>query len=349
MELRIDEMRTSRDVRNLRIAFTLVELLVVIAIIGVLVALLLPAVNSAREAARRLSCQNKVRQLGLACANHEAALGRFPMGAANNDKPNVNGPSWQVFALPYVEDVALNETINQKIRNAAANNQAFDMYGLDEINKLRVDIYVCPTDNSGFDLGRTGAATSKGYGANYIGVAGSAASRGATKYFVGRVSDFCGAVNFDGILHQQSKTMHRHITDGTSKTALIGERWYQLRIWTAGVYWVGGGFTPTKPVGPAANSCMTSCKNVDTRYPINANFNVVGYYKQHDNSRDRPLMPAGGQRVIGFNDLPYGSFHPGGANFCYADVSAHFINDNVDPLVFAAIASMNGKEANHTY
>ncbi len=331
-------------------AFTLVELLVVIAIIGVLVALLLPAVNSAREAARRLSCQNKVRQIGLACLNHETALGRFPSGALNNDRPNINGPSWQVLALPYVEDIALSQQIDQLIRNAAANNQAFDMYNLDQINKLRVDLYVCPSDNAGFDFGRQGAVVSRGLGANYSGVAGSAATRNDAKHFVGRTSDFCGAVNFDGILHQQSKTQHRHITDGTSKTALVGERWYQLRIWTAGGYWVGGGFTPMKPEKPTANSCITSCKNVDMRYPINANFNVVGYYKQHENSRqDRPMMPAGGQRVIGFNDLPYGSFHPGGANFCYADDSAHFINDGVDPLVFAAIASKNGGEANHSY
>ncbi len=285
-------------------------------------------------------------------------MGRFPNGALNNERANRNGPSWHVFALPYLEDVALDQEIDRRIREAASNNQPFDMYDLNlttgsstyAINHMRIDVYTCPSDNEGFDYGRSGAITSKGLGANFIGIAGSASTRNDTKHFVGRASDGCGAVNFDGILHQDSKTKHKHITDGTSKTAMIGERWYQMRIWTAGGYWIGGGFNPVRPDGPKANSCITACKNVDMRYPLNPNFNVVGYYKIHDNLRkDRPTMPATGQKIISFNDLPYGSFHPGGANFCYADVSSHFLNDGIDPFVYAAIASMNGKETNHSY
>jgi prepilin-type N-terminal cleavage/methylation domain-containing protein len=328
-------------------AFTLVELLVVIAIIGVLVSLLLPAVNSAREAARRLSCQNKARQIGLACVNHESALGRFPTGARNNERQSFNGPGWHIFVLPYVEDIALNDKINAAIKNAATNNQGFGMYDLEEINDLRLDVYICPSDSDAFAKFRTGA-----YGSNYAAIAGSALSRSDRDHYVGSPADFCGAINFDGVMHQESKTKYRHITDGSSKTALIGERWYQLRIWTAGVYWSrhpGGGWASDRPEGPIPTSCNNSCKNVDVRYPINSDFNVVGYYRNHDNDKDRPMMPPNGQRIIAYNDLPFGSFHPGGATFTYADVSTHFITDQIDPVVFLAIASRNGGETNHNY
>ncbi len=322
--------------------FTLVELLVVIAIIGVLVSLLLPAVNSAREAARRLSCQNKLRQVGLALINYESALGSFPPGATNNDAPQLNGPSWNVSALPYIEDIALSDKILTEIKAAAANGTSFGMYDLDAINDLRVDTYTCTSDNAGNARFRSTA-----HGSNYAGIAGSALSRNASKYFVGRATDGSGAVNFDGVLYQESKTRYRHIKDGASKTAVVGERWYQMRIWTAGVYWLGGGWSNEKPKGPSANSFMTACKNVDIRYPINADFDTVGYYKMHDNTTDRPIMPTTGQKTIAYNDLPFGSFHPGGASFVYADDSMHFISDAIDPNIYLAIASRNSSEPVH--
>lgn len=322
--------------------FTLVELLVVIAIIGVLVALLLPAVNSAREAARRISCQNKIRQIAIACINHESALGRFPSGAVNHERSSYNGPGWHIFVLPYAEDVALNDKINSRIRAAAEAGNDFGMFNLDDINELRLDLYICPNDSEAFAKFQEGA-----YGSNYAGVAGSANSRDDTEHFVGRESDFCGTINFDGILHQESETKYRHIKDGASKTALIGERWYQLRIWSAGVFWSthpGGGWATGRPEGPIPTSCVNSCKNVDSRFPLNANFNVVGYYKSHNNNTDRPTMPPGGQKIIGYNDLPYGSFHPGGANFTYADASTRFVSNSIDMDLYLAIASKAGAE-----
>ena len=329
---------------GLREAFTLVELLVVIAIIGILVALLLPAVQQARGAARRMSCQNKIRNSGLAILNYESARRKFPPGAINTKRANDNGPSWHVLVLPYLEEASVSEDIISQIRDNETNGDgSLNAYELDFVNELELTIYNCPSDGNGNDKFRADYTIS-----NYFGVSGSAFSRNDQRnYIVGSENDFCGAVNFDGILIQDKPVAARKISDGMSKTLLVGERWYQLRVWTAGVYYSAhpdGGWATAKPDGPIRTSCMNASKNIDARYGIEPNFDVVGYYVSHDNDVDRPMMPSGAARTIRYNDLPFGSFHDGGANFCNADISTRFVTDNVDVEVLMALASRNGGE-----
>src|SRR5437773_558439 len=109
---------------GLRRAFTLVELLVVIAIIGVLVALLLPAVQSARESARRMSCMNNLKQIGLALHNHHDAFGTFPPGGVTNGTccGTQSGATWTIYILPFIEQQMLYDKYDFTQTNESSAN-----------------------------------------------------------------------------------------------------------------------------------------------------------------------------------------------------------------------------------
>jgi len=336
--------------------FTLVELLVVIAIIGVLVALLLPAVQSAREAARRMSCQNNLKNIGLAALNYESTFGLLPPSSRNQTAPSKNGMSWPVIILPYIEQGALGEEVARRIKEFERRNPNTDAgaYNLGDLNDLRLDLYLCPSDTEVQGKFRQGSSSS-----SYSAIAGSFISRfnrltGTTpicaqeEYCVGSAAS---GINTDGTMYPGSEIQFRKIIDGTSNTALVGERWYQLRIWTAGNYH-GDNYCRGKPqpcempvTGYTPQGAFSSAaKNLDERYPINASLNVVGYYVSHDNSRDRPTKPGNAPASMQYNNLLYASFHPGGANFTFVDGSVHFLDDSIDIDTYLAYGSRDGGE-----
>ena len=342
-------------------AFTLVELLVVIAIIGVLVALLLPAIQAAREAARRMSCQNNVKQLGLSCLNYESAIKNFPMGSTipgpfptGNGR---NGLSWLVTVMPYIEQATVSNVIDQRIEQYKAQHNGEDPdVGYDslfaDMNDTAIDIYQCPTDNPGELVDKYNPKLAA---SSYVGVAGSAGSRAPDSStnsqqvygFFGSKTDLTGPVNYDGIFFMGSKTKVKEIVDGTSNTLMAGERWYSLRAWTIGGYWTAGegtGFTKTAPRGPYQGEHGFGYKNVDRRYAINASLDQVGYYYLHKNGEDRPDAPETAPKTMATNDLLFGSFHPGGANFVFADGSCHYLSDDLSGDIYVALASKNGEE-----
>jgi prepilin-type N-terminal cleavage/methylation domain-containing protein/prepilin-type processing-associated H-X9-DG protein len=339
--------------------FTLVELLVVIAIIGILVALLLPAIQAAREAARRTQCQNNLKNIGLACLNYENTKGELPPGAVNHIKSGKNGFGWQVLIMPYVEEGGLSEEFDRRLEEylkANPNNpMAVEILAGEFPNG--VQLYLCPSDSEIKDKFGGGAVSS----ASYAGVMGSYASRegvancaprllGGPDYCAGSQGSLSGVTNFDGLLTQDLGIKVSTATDGLSKTLLVGERWYQLRAWTVGVYWTspppGYSIASKKPPsGPIANSYVSSCKNLDARFPINATLTRVISYKIHDNDTDRPVITGSGSPQMGLNDVLFGSFHPGGANFVYGDGSVHFLNDGIDIDTYMALGSRNGEEA----
>jgi prepilin-type N-terminal cleavage/methylation domain-containing protein/prepilin-type processing-associated H-X9-DG protein len=321
--------------------FTLVELLVVIAIIGVLVSLLLSAVQAARESARRMQCQNNMKNLSLACLNYETARRTLPPGSKINGVERRNGLSWHVEVLPYLEEENLKQEINRQVTEFQRSDPAHqppNIYDLQQVNEVQIASFVCPSDDLVVDH-RNGEQLSS---SSYAGIAGSAASRQDRAGYVGADDQVCGVVDFDGIFSMGAQTQLREVIDGTTNTLMIGERWYQLRAWTAGAFWRATA-SSRPPRGPAPDSCTSSFKNIDARYPLNAALESVGYYEGHlDNERPGPVPPQ--KKIVSYNDLPFGSFHPGGANFSLVDGSVQFIHQEITVEAYLAMASKNGAE-----
>lgn len=289
--------------------FTLVELLVVIAIIGVLVALLLPAVQAAREAARRTHCMNNVKQIGLALQNYHSQQKHFPPGASKHESEDAVGLSWRVHILPFLELSNIYNEINP-LPNGGATSYMHQ--------KTPIQAYLCPSmDPPSTDPNAVQAA-------HYSAVSGT-----NTSDEVIDLEDIsCGDIDISGIFFPASYTRIAQIADGTSHTFAVGERTYIFRDWLSGATWYG------EP--PTGEICMGSTNNV--RFPINASLDEFGYY------RFDPKAPPGAQRTMRLNELPYGSVHNGGAHFGYADGSVHFLSDAINYTTFQAMSTKAGGE-----
>jgi len=201
-------------------AFTLVELLVVIAIIGVLIALLLPAVQQAREAARRTQCNNNLKQLGLAMHNYHDTFQSLPPGWIDVGSSN-NFMGWGTYLLPFVEQSALHEEMKAL---GAYEGAWFNITAMEDLAKTPVTAFICPSDPSD---GLNDFVS--GYGkSNYTGV-------GASHYLQGS-----GA---NGTFYDNSFVKFRDMTDGLSNVASVGERSTMKKAnWTQknGTVWIGG-------------------------------------------------------------------------------------------------------------
>ncbi len=197
-----------------RRAFTLVELLVVIAIIGILIAFLLPAVQAAREAARRIQCSSNLRQLGLAMHNYHCSLNCFPpgfmvRGYLGNTTPG--GWAWGVFLMPYIEQSPLRDklsptkyTLEQVIKEPA----------LLPMLQTNLAVFRCPSSLIGPLRTHQGAPNPKVASANYTGCRGFFSFTGATHL----------TKQNNGVFYGHSATRIQDVRDGTSNTFAIGER-----------------------------------------------------------------------------------------------------------------------------
>jgi prepilin-type N-terminal cleavage/methylation domain-containing protein/prepilin-type processing-associated H-X9-DG protein len=354
-----------------RTAFTLVELLVVIAIIGILVALLLPAIQAAREAARRTQCQNNLKNIGLACLNYESTKKELPRGSLLALEPtggirqSVSGLAWTALILPYIEESMVSEEAIDKLKIADGIQTVGDAYGgsFDLLNGLMLPMYLCPSDP---DLrtqlekfGNTDAQKNR-KGMSYCGVTGSYYARTGICPSVKTPGQYCvtssaggllGPNNFDGLLIQHWPVSLKQVTDGTSKTLMVGERTYQIRAWMIGAYSRGSGDpqgggrgSTVRPDGPQPEAALFAFKNVTDRWAINHD-PFTACYQDHNNTLgDRPEVPASTPKLISVNDLPFGSRHTGGANFVMGDGGVRFLPDSLDSLVWLAMASRNGDE-----
>lgn len=304
--------------------FTLVELLVVIAIIGILVALLLPAVQAAREAARRMSCTNNLKNIVLAAHNYHDSFGQFCPSAELPGKASDTSIGMHIRLLPYIEQGALNAVVTERLRQS--QNETLDELALtDALLNGDINIYWCPSRDQSEQEDFTTAGRAL---VTYFGVTG--AGRNGNRYTTSNPGQ-CGEIFNDGVFYPYEAVKMKQITDGTSQTLALGERTYQLRTFFAGAFYNG-----TKPYGPGTTQvCSHAAKNM--RWGITTP-EEMGYYVQAQNA------PPGSRKTILFNDLFFGSEHPSGANFAYADGSVHFLPSDTSVTVLRNLASRNGGE-----
>jgi prepilin-type N-terminal cleavage/methylation domain-containing protein len=310
------------DQPHRRGGFTLVELLVVIAIIGVLVALLLPAVQAAREAARRSQCLNNLRQVGLALLNYESARGTLPPGTHSNNErdPNINstmntGYAWGAYVLSYMEGGNATSQLDFE-----AGLQVHEGLG------ALIPTYICPsapaeTDHwaeccSGFNLGP--GPNDDMRETNYAGVSDH------RNGFFGRSQPVS---NGDGVLFNWFPVALKTVTDGTSQTLMVGE--------------VTGGPGSHPSQGFAWISHVWAGWNCqDTFDGINSFGSVPGgRTKLYDG------QSAGGNRHLEYYDVSgFSSYHNGGAHFAHVDGSVVFLQEDIDGALLGVITTRGGGE-----
>lgn len=319
--------------------FTLVELLVVIAIIGVLIALLLPAVQQAREAARRSQCVNNLKQHGLALHNFHDTFGRFPPGTTNNMAPFGTatskkwGTSWMVHILPFVElgNVYDKFDFSQHWNGGACSNACGVNAGSPIFN-----IYKCPSASLSQELSSDSVHTMI---ADYIAIAGVVDGfAGITATQQNNTDN--GVSGLNGVLYYNSRTNFAAVTDGSSNTMAVSEvgAWLKnssgtkadYRSTTYGFNMGTIGNSNNQTDLPSSGSTEGRAFNTATlRYPINQISPFTGSCSSE------------GVCANYGNNSPLRSEHPGGVNVLFVDGSIHFLPETINLTTFGNLGVRN--------
>jgi prepilin-type N-terminal cleavage/methylation domain-containing protein len=284
--------------------FTLVELLVVIAIIGVLVAMLLPAVQAAREAARRMQCGNNLKQMGVAMHNYHDVHRAFPAGwneagPSITTAPNLFG--WGTFILPYMEQQSIYDRFDFNI----SLNQAPNINWIGQV----IDTYRCPSDNSPL------VDSTAGFGSYFPAIPAHARTSYVASGANFALCDYKeNEKSITGVFYRNSATRIRKILDGTSKTLMVGERTGReadVNLGSFGdAYWSG-------VRGQIMNglSCYSAQVIAGTQFRAGSDY-IYSPILNNPQSHD------------GFS-----SVHAGGIQMLLCDGSVHFLSDETADII----------------
>ena len=328
-----------------RSAFTLVELLVVIAIIGILIGMLLPAVQQVREAARRITCANNMRQLVLASHNFESAYRHFPPGlqwdpgSVNNPSrdqptfPQPNDPTraqklgWAVFLLPFLEQNNLADAFERSTSNWETDWFFAVCADQTPCASEVIPFMICPSDsspdgdfNSAYTLNNSPVPYAK---SNYVAIAGG---EGDLKELSNPANPV--AAQTWGVFAVNSKTTFGNLSDGSSNTIFFGERATR---------------TEEESGDPTPDSARMLSQGAIWAGRVDANSTVPGHSAEwgvmgHVFSDDAAAWSINGW------DTPRGaasSFHSGGANVCLGDGSTRFFSENLNVLTLLDLVQMS--------
>jgi len=297
-----------------RAGFTLIELLVVVTVISILIGLLLPAVQAAREAARRTRCQNNLKQINLATLNYHGSFQHFPPGARLHRRDGKKSVSWRVLLLPLLEQHAIYADIDPQEDGGAASSDA---------ETIAFPFYSCPS---------LPPAESKLKPSHYYGVGGAVIGQERLQL----KPDLYGDIYVNGLLYPGSKTRMAEVTDGQSHTLIFGERTFYPSEWLRGA--IKYGQPPNK---------IRSYATMNVLLPINFDpsgqgaLPVAADMIQADGCTKEPWDCL--RRV---NYRPFGSVHPGGAQFAFSDGSVHFLNESLDVTILMELATKGRGEVN---
>ena len=305
---------------NRQRGFTLIELLVVMAIISILVAMLLPGVQQAREAARRTQCKNHLMQIGVALQNYEMAHRVLPPGSINNNGPIENRPkgyhmSWFVQLLPFIGEGNIHRHIDfQKSIYAKANVEARAQPILllrcpsSTLSPTVTTVAGTPKETASPDEGAL-VGTSSYAGVHHDGQTKPAKPDAPKIYRDGPID-----ADQDGVLFLNSSITYQQISDGSGHTLFAGE----TQNVAGGMGWASGTSSTLR------NGAIMINKTPSLLQPA---------------ARGQKTPPAKPFAVGGF-----GSFHRGGANFLFGDTSVIYINDSINPTVYRRLCNRHDGE-----
>jgi prepilin-type N-terminal cleavage/methylation domain-containing protein/prepilin-type processing-associated H-X9-DG protein len=319
-------MSANYEIRR-RDAMTLIELLVVIAVIGVLVALLLPAVQSAREGARRAACLNNIRQLALTALNYHSIKGHFATGLVFVDADAGNfagGTNLWVEMLPYVEEANLKEKWDYAdYRNNIAGGQ-------EALSAKVVPILLCPSDPLPSPVHHLQAAPPYDWMNGVYGLSSYGGNAGVRSF-----GNPVTPQSEDGVFFKHSRVRMAQVTDGASHTLLFGERSHEDPEYDELPTVVDESMGPLAAWGAWCSASHEFGSQADV---LLGSIVPINYRVLPESGVDPWDMIDG--RLSAF-----GSGHPGGANFAFADGSARFVAEDIPLEQLQALSTRAGEEA----